>query len=86
MELSLTRFNVLKTLHMYPLNDCLLLVIVVWIFYDSNKIIVERERKRKEDGEGEGIKKGIKYNGCACQHHDNFGAQSYCSSIKNTIY
>ena len=22
IELSLTRFNVLKTLHIYPLNDC----------------------------------------------------------------
>ena len=27
IKLSLTRFNVLKTLHIYPLNDCLLLLI-----------------------------------------------------------
>ena len=28
IELSLTRFNVLKTLHIYPLNDCHLLLIL----------------------------------------------------------
>ena len=27
IKLSLTRFNVLKTLHIFPLNDCLLLLI-----------------------------------------------------------
>ena len=26
LKLSLTRFNVLKTLHIFPLNDCLLLL------------------------------------------------------------
>ena len=29
IEISLTRFNVLKTLHIYPLNDCLLLLIAL---------------------------------------------------------
>ena len=28
LKLSLTRFNVLKTLHIFPLNDCLLLLMV----------------------------------------------------------
>ena len=30
LKLSLTRFNVLKTLHIFPLNDCLLLLILVF--------------------------------------------------------
>ena len=40
IELSLTRFNVLKTLHIYPLNDCLLLLIVILTYSTFNYIYI----------------------------------------------
>ena len=40
IELSLTRFNVLKTLHIYPLNDCPLLLILTYSTFNYIYIIM----------------------------------------------